>query len=73
MQLCEYSDYSKFHLFSLALLLFVTLSQLLRRTVFHAIFFFCCGLIYQNIYATTDRGFLIRVHSTEGVSGKKWF
>lgn len=36
-----------------ALLLVATLSQLLHRSVFLTISFFC-GLIYQNVYATTD-------------------
>lgn len=54
MQLCEYSDYSKFHVFSLALLLVATLFQLVHKDVFQAFFFFCCGIIHENVYATAD-------------------
>lgn len=73
IQLCEYSDHSKFYVFSLAPLPVATLFQLVHMNVFSDLFFsLCCSLTQRNVYATADLKEVFWCWCTEGTGGRKW-
>lgn len=73
MQLCEYSDYSEIHLFlrSFSLQLFPNIcTEAFIRPFFSMLWPY---LPERLCHHRPQRGFWIRVHSTKGTSGRKWF